>query len=262
MKTALITGASAGIGAAFAKELAERKTDVILVARSQEKLEKLAEELQTQHQIKAHVIVQDLTQPGATKQVFDQVSQQGLTVDLLVNNAGFGDYGAFSDRKLEKQVQIIQLNVIALVELTHLFLTEMKKRRSGAIINVSSISAYQALPYCSVYSATKAFILHFTEALWAENKDSGVRILALCPGPTESNFFVEAEFPNTFGGAGQNYATAEQVVKETLSALQKDFSTIVTGGINNQIIVNLPRLLPRDTVISMVEKQFRPQNKI
>lgn len=262
MKTALITGASAGIGAAFAQELAERKTDVILVARSQEKLEKLAEELQSQHHIKAHVIIQDLTQPGATKAVFDQVSQQGLTVDLLINNAGFGDYGAFADRKLEKQVQIIQLNVIALVELTHLFLTEMKKRRAGAIINVSSISAYQALPYCSVYSATKAFILHFTEALWAENKDSGVRILALCPGPTESNFFVEAEFPNTFGGAGQNYATAEEVAKETLLALQKDYSTIVTGGINNQIIVNLPRLLPRDTVISMVEKQFRPQNKI
>lgn len=258
MKTALITGASAGIGAAFAKELAERKTDVILVARSQEKLEKLAEELQSQYNIKAHVIVQDLTQPGATKTVFDQVSQQGLTVDLLINNAGFGDYGPFAERKLEKQVQIIQLNVIALVELTHLFLTDMKKRRSGAIINVSSISAYQALPYCSVYSATKAFILHFTEALWAENKDSGVRILALCPGPTESNFFIEAEFPNTFGGAGQNYATAEEVAKETLLALQKDHSTIVTGGINNQIIVNLPRLLPRDTVISMVEKQFRP----
>lgn len=258
MKTALITGASAGIGAAFAKELAERKTDVILVARSQEKLEKLAEELQAQHNIKAHVIIQDLTQPGATKAVFDRVSQQGLTVDLLINNAGFGDYGPFAERQLEKQVQMIQLNVLALVELTHLFLTEMKKCRSGAIINVSSISAYQALPYCSVYSATKAFILHFTEALWAENKDSGVRILALCPGPTESNFFVEAEFPNTFGGAGQNYATAEQVAKETLIALQKDHSTIVTGGINNQIIVNLPRLLPRDTVISMVEKQFRP----
>ncbi len=262
MKTALITGASAGIGAAFAKELAERKTDVILVARSQEKLEKLAEELQAKHNIKAHVIIQDLTQPGATKVVFDHVFQQGLTVDLLINNAGFGDYGAFAERKLEKQVQMIQLNVLALVELTHLFLTEMKKRRSGAIINVSSISAYQALPYCSVYSATKAFILHFTEALWAENKDSGVRILALCPGPTESNFFEEAEFPNTFGGAGQNYATAEEVAKETLLALQKDCSTIVTGGINNQIIVNLPRLLPRDTVISMVEKQFRPQNKI
>lgn len=262
MKTALITGASAGIGAAFAKELAERKIDVILVARSQEKLEKLAEELQSQYHIKAHVITQDLTQPGATKTVFDQVSKQGLTVDLLINNAGLGDYGAFAERKLEKQVQIVQLNVVALVELTHLFLTEMKKRRSGTIINVSSISAYQALPYCSVYSATKAFILHFTEALWAENKDSGVRILALCPGPTESNFFVEAEFPNTFGGAGQNYATADLVAKETLLALKKESSTIVTGGINNQIIVNLPRLLPRDTVITMVEKKFRPQTKI
>ncbi|MFM6189148.1 MAG: SDR family NAD(P)-dependent oxidoreductase [Planktothrix sp.] len=259
MKTALITGASVGIGAAFAKELASRKMDVVLVARSQDKLEQLAEQLQTQYNIKAYVIPQDLTQPGATKAVVDAIEKQGLTIDLLINNAGFGDYGAFVDRALEKQVQMIQLNITALVELTHIFLKDMKKRGSGAIVNIASIAGYQPLPYSSVYSATKAFVVNFTEALWAENQNSGVRILVVCPGPTESNFFVVAEFPQTFAGAGQNYATAEEVVQETLQALEKDFSTLVTGGFANQLIVNLPRFFPRDTIVSLVEKQFRPK---
>ncbi len=259
MKTALITGASVGIGAAFAKELASRKIDVVLVARSQDKLEKLAEQLRSQYNIKAYLIPQDLTQPDATQSVFDAISQQGLTIDLLINNAGFGDYGAFADRPLTKQVQMIQLNITALVELTHLFLTDMKKRGSGAIVNVASIAGYQPLPYCSVYAGTKAFVLNFTEALWAENKDSGVRLLVVCPGPTESNFFVAAEFPQTLSGVGQNYATAEEVVQDTLNALEKDFSTLVTGGFSNQFIVNLPRFFPRDTIVSLVEKQFKPK---
>jgi len=259
MKTALITGASVGIGAAFAKELASRKMDVVLVARSQDKLEQLAEQFQTQYNIKAHVISQDLTQPGAVQAVVDAIQKQGLTIDLLINNAGFGDYGAFVDRPIEKQLRMIQLNILALVELTHIFLTDMKKRGSGAIVNIASISGYQPLPYCSVYSATKAFVVNFTEALWAENKDTGVRILVVCPGPTESNFFVEAEFPQTFAGAGQNYATAEEVVEETLQALEKEFSTLVTGGLSNQFIVNLPRFFPRDTIVSIVEKQFKPK---
>ncbi|HEY9865539.1 MAG TPA: SDR family NAD(P)-dependent oxidoreductase, partial [Candidatus Obscuribacterales bacterium] len=158
-----------------------------------------------------------------------------------------------------KQVQMIQLNITALVELTHLFLTDMKKRGSGAIVNIASIAGYQPLPYCSVYAGTKAFVLNFTEALWAENKDSGVRFLVVCPGPTESNFFVAAEFPQTFSSGGQNYTTAEEVVLDTLNALEKDFSTLVTGGFSNQFIVNLPRFFPRDTIVSLVEKQFKPK---
>ncbi len=154
---------------------------------------------------------------------------------------------------------MIQLNITALVELTHLFLTDMKKRGAGAIVNVASIAGYQPLPYCSVYAGTKAFVLNFTEALWAENKDSGVRLLVVCPGPTESNFFVAAEFPQTFSGGAQNYTTAEEVVQDTLKALEKDFSTLVTGGFGNQFIVNLPRFFPRDTIVSLVEKQFKPK---
>lgn len=156
MNTALITGASSGIGETFARELAAQNTNLILVARSQDKLDQLAQQLQTQHPIQAEVIVQDLTAPGACQSVFERVMQQGLQVDLLINNAGFGDYGNFTDRPLEKQVAMIQLNVTALVELTHLFLPGMKQRQSGGIINLASIAAFQPLPYISVYAATKA----------------------------------------------------------------------------------------------------------
>jgi uncharacterized protein len=241
MTTALVTGASSGIGEEFARQLAEKKTDLILVARSQDKLEKLANSLQQQYSIKAEVIGQDLTLPAAGKTVFDLVQQKGLSVDLLINNAGFGDYGTFSDRDLSKQLAMIQLNVTVLTELTGLFLPVMKARGNGGIINISSIAGYQPLPYMSVYAATKAFVLNFTEALWGENKGSGVSILAVCPGATESEFFNRADF----------------VVTEALKAVEKGHSTIVTGGIGNQIIVNLPRFLPRDLLVNAVEKQFK-----
>ena len=264
MKTALITGASSGIGKIFAKELASRKTNLVLVARSEDKLQQLANELQSQYQIQADVIVQDLTAPAATNSVFEIVFQKGLTIDLLVNNAGFGDYGNFTERPLEKQVNMIQLNITALVELTHLFLPGMQQNKSGAIINVSSIGGFQPLPYMSVYGATKAFVLSFSEALWAENQDSGVKILALCPGPTESEFFQRAEFPQSVGGSSMSQLTpTEEVVKDAIQALEKNQSNVVTGGFLNQVIVNMSRLFPRETLVSAVEKQFRSirQNK-
>lgn len=258
MENALITGASSGIGAKFAKELAARKSNLILVARSQDKLQKLAENLQKEFQIQVEVLIQDLTVPQASQSIFDEVFRKGLTVDLLINNAGFGDYGAFTERPLQKQVDMIQLNITALVELTSLFLPLMQKRKRGGIINVSSIAAYQPLPYLSVYAATKAFVLSFTESLWAENKETGVNILALCPGPTESNFFEVAEFPSSFSNNGNSkYTPAEEVVQDALKALEKNQPNIVTGGLGNQVIVNLPRFLPRDTILNAVEKQFK-----
>jgi uncharacterized protein len=258
MKTALITGASSGIGAAFARELAFRKNDVVLVARSEDKLQQLAKQLQEQFQVKAEVIVRDISLPGATTFVWEAIAQKGLTIDLLINNAGFGDYGAFVERDLSKQTQMIQLNITALVELTYLFLPGMKQRGFGGIINIASIAGYQPLPYLSVYAATKAFVLNFSEALWAENKNSGVNILAVCPGATESNFFKAAEFPDTFAGkSNSRYTPAEKVVKNALKALEKNQSTLVTGGVSNNLMVNLSRFFPRDWLVSAVEKQFR-----
>lgn len=258
MKTALITGASYGIGATFARELAARQTNLILVARSEDKLQELATELQNKYQIQAEVIVQDLTEPGAGTKVFEIVTQKELTVDLLINNAGFGDYGTFADRELQRQLDMVQLNIKVLVELTYLFLREMQERRSGSIINVSSIGGFQPIPYLSVYAASKAFILSFTEALWAENKNTGVRIQALCPGPTESNFMENARLPQSVGAtSSQNFATSEQVVRDSLDALNKNQSTVVAGSFVNQIIVNLPRLFPRNVLVNAIEKQFK-----
>lgn len=258
MQTALITGASSGIGAAFAEELAKQQTNLVLVARSEDKLNQLADRLRQIAPIQVEVLVADLTQTGANQAIFDQVSQKGLTIDLLINNAGFGDYGAFSDRPLAKQLEMIQLNILALVELTYLFLPGMKRQGSGSIINVGSIAGFQPLPYMSVYAATKAFVLSFTEALWAENRQFGIRVQALCPGPTSTNFPNVAEFPNAMNFSGpQKLATPEEVVRQSLEALAKNESTVVTGGLGNQLIVNIPRFLPRDTLVSAIEKQFK-----
>ncbi len=252
MTTALITGASAGIGAVFAQELAARHQDLVLVARSADKLQQLAQKLQDKYQIQAEIVVQDLTAPAAAKAVFDAVSQKGLTIDLLINNAGFGEYGDFVELDREKQLKMIQLNILALVDMTHQFLPGMRKRRSGKIINMSSASAFQPMPYFSVYAATKAFILSFSEALWAENRRYGVRVLAVCPGPTDTNFFQDAAFPSFLANvAAQNYTRAEVVVQEALQGLEKNQSSVVPGDIRNQLLVNLPRFLPREATLNL-----------
>lgn len=257
MQTALITGASAGIGAAFAQELAARQTNLILVARSGEKLRQQSEDLQTKFGIQVEVIAQDLTQPGAPGRVFQAVEQ---VVDLLINNAGVGDYGVFAERSLERQLAIIKLNVLALVEMTHLFLPAMQQRGTGGIINLSSISAFQSIPYLAVYAASKAFILHFSEALWAENKAKGVQVMALCPGPVHTGFFVEAEIERNLElMKRQTYEDSQDVVRKALKALAEGRSNLVTGGLRNQAIVNANRLAPRELLVQALEKEFRPQ---
>ncbi|AFY35531.1 SDR family oxidoreductase [Calothrix sp. PCC 7507] len=257
MSTALITGASGGIGKAFAQKLAARQTNLVLVARSEEKLNQLAQELQEKYKIRVDVIVKDLTETNAANAVFDVTKSQGLTIDLLINNAGFGDYGDFAERDGERQVKMVQLNILALVDLTHQFLPLMRQRRSGSIINVSSIAAFQPIPYLSVYAASKAFVLSFSESLWAENRQYGVRILVACPGPTETDFFTEADFPQSFTGKTSKISTPEEVVNDTLNALERGDSTVVSGSFLSKIITNLSRFVPRETLVSILEKQFK-----
>ncbi|MEL4894290.1 SDR family NAD(P)-dependent oxidoreductase [Crocosphaera sp. Alani8] len=258
IKTALITGASSGIGQAFAEELATSCTNLILVARSEDKLYRLAKQLKEKTSITVEVIIQDLTEPQAGQKVYDLVQDRGLTVDCLINNAGFGDYGPFAQRELSKQLEMIQLNVTVLVELTHLFLQQMQQQGEGSIINVASIAGFQSLPYLSTYAATKAFVLSFTEALWAENQEKGINCLALCPGPTESNFFEVADFPQSFESKSNSGLTSAQtVVKDALKALENNQSNVVTGGVANNLIVNSSRFFPREFLLKAVEKQFR-----
>ena len=226
MTTALITGASGGIGKCFAQKLAAKNTNLIIVARSEDKLNSLAQHLQEQYNIQVEIIAKDLTQPSASREVFDATQAKGLTVDILINNAGFGDYGEFSQTDGDRQIQMLQLNNIALVDLTHKFLPQMRERRSGSIINISSIAAFQPMPYLSVYAASKAFVSSFSEALWAENREFGVRVLVVCPGPTETNFFNEAKFPPILASSGQSMSTPEEVANKALKALEKDMQIL------------------------------------
>ncbi|WP_315787008.1 SDR family oxidoreductase [Fischerella sp. JS2] len=257
MPTALITGASGGIGRAFAEELAAQNHNLVLVARSEDKLNELANQLNQKYQIQVDVISKDLTELGATNAVFEFTKEKGLTIDLLINNAGFGDYGDFAETDEERQIKIVQLNVLALVDLTHKFLPLMRQRGSGSIINVSSLAAFQPIPYLSVYSASKAFVRHFSEALWAENRRYGIRVLVSCPGPTETNFFTEAKFPPTLASKNTQVSTSEQVVKETLKALARGDSTVVIGGFSTHFITKVAGVVPRETLLNLLEKQFK-----
>ena len=259
MTTALITGASSGIGAVFAEQLAAKGYDLVLVARSQDKLEAIADQLTATHGIKTTVMVQDLLADGAAAQIFDQLDEQGLEIDLLVNNAGFGAYGEVVEGDLPTYLNMIQLNVSVLVDLTYRALQGMKERRSGSILNISSIAAFQPMPYFAVYAATKSFVLSFSEALWCECQPYGIKVLGVCPGPTETQFFKTAEFPDELAASGQGLASPEAVVKEALRALDQGSSNVVTGGLTNQILVNSSRFLPRETLTKFVGKVFSGQ---
>ena len=254
MPTALITGASSGIGAAFAQELARQQYSLVLIARSSAKLEQVAQQLRNQHQVMVEILVQDLIAPDAATKVFEAVSHKNLTIDLLINNAGFGDFGLFSESSRTRQLEMIQLNVLALVDLTHQFLPLMKQRGCGSIINVSSLAAFRPLPYLSIYAATKAFVLSFSESLWAENKEDGIRVLALCPGRTDTEFFKVAQMPQQFPPKNTLNSSAE-VVREALKALESNRSNVVTGW-KNKYIANLPRFLSREAWV----KRHMPNN--
>jgi uncharacterized protein len=251
MTTALITGASTGIGAAFAQQLAARQTDLVLVARSHDKLQQLADSLQQQHLIQVDIIVQDLTAPEATETIFQTVQQLGRPIDLLVNNAGMGDYGDFAESDRDLQLKMVQLNIATIVDLSHRFLLGMRQRRTGGIINLSSVAAFQSMPYFSMYAATKAFILSFSEALGAENRSYGVHVLAVCPGPAGIKFFKEAGFPSSLVNVAEKIDTPiETVVREALKAFEKREPLVIPGSLINPILATLPRLVPREWVSS------------
>lgn len=258
-KTALITGASGGIGEAFAKALAAAGTHLILVARSKEKLQTLADQLASQHTIRAEIIVADLSHAGAACMVFDETRKRGLTVDILINNAGFGTYGQFHTLDLERQQQEILLNVATLVEMTHFFLPLMVEHQQGAIINVASVAAYQPTPYMAVYGATKAFVLSFTEALWGEYQGQGVRILALSPGETATGFF-QALGDDRYSSPGGNPETPEKVAQVGLRAIAQGRPSVISGRLNtlsSQTSRFFPRRMIVRTMTQLIKKRQR-----
>jgi hypothetical protein len=195
-QTALITGASSGIGCELARLFAADKNNLVLVARRQEKLEQLATGLRRDRGVEVRVLAQDLADPHSPQAIFDVLAAESVTVDVLVNNAGFGATGAVTDLPLEKQLDMIQVNVTALTQLTRLFLPGMIQRRSGGILNVGSTAGFQPGPYMAVYYATKAYVLFFTEALAEEVIGTGVRVTCLAPGPTATEFAATADLEN------------------------------------------------------------------
>ncbi|HTN83138.1 MAG TPA: SDR family oxidoreductase [Sorangium sp.] len=254
-RRALVTGASSGIGESFARELAARGMDLVLVARSEGKLRALASELAKRHGVAVEVVASDLSREGAARALHALCAEKGLHVDLLVNNAAFGTHGPFHEAPLARQHEQVTLNVTAVVDLSHLFLPGMVERGEGGIINVASIAAYQPLPYMATYGATKAFVLSFTEALWAEVRERGVRVLALCPGPVETRFF---DVVGTRDVAVGPMATPEQVVLAGLRGLEKGSPSLIVG-LRNWVQSNLPRLFPRELALRVTSGMMKPR---
>lgn len=251
-KVALVTGASSGIGKAYAEELASKGCHVILASRSKEKLDILAEKLTSTYKIQAFSIMSDLSQSDSVEKLVSQIKDLGLNVDILINNAGFSTFGAFEKISHERENEEITVNITSLVTLTHHLLPHMQQQKEGIIVNVASIAAFQPTSYAAVYSASKAFVLSFSEALWAENRKLGVRILALCPGPTKTNFFNVAGIEHLPGGA----KTPQEVVKTAFRGIEKDKS-YVTIGIRNYLMCNVTRLLSRKFVVAATERFIR-----
>ncbi len=248
----LVTGASSGIGEAFAYKLAARGAKLILTARTESRLQQLAAELATRYQVETHVIAMDLATEGAAQRLTAAIGEKSLVVDLLINNAGFGKWTEFLSESLETYNRMLALNIAALTQLTYLCLPGMLARGQGGVSNVASTAAFQPIPYQAVYAASKAYVLHFTEALNGEYGERRVRCMALCPGNTSTRFMQVAN-ANT---EGMPFSHPDEVVESALLAYARG-SRCHIHGVNNTLLAMLPRVLSRGRVVKIVAGMFR-----
>jgi len=253
MNTTLITGASSGIGEVFARTLAAQGHNLLLVARSEDKLINLCNELGRSEITHAQYVAMDLSERDAPARLFAETQKRGLEIDFLINNAGFGSMGEFTKLDLDHELNMIDLNVGSLVELTHRFLVPMREKKRGSIINVASTAGFQPVPFMATYAATKAFVLSFSEALAEENRPFGIRILALCPGVTDTNFFEAAKIQRPPARVSQ---TPEAVVETALRALARGKSSVISGW-TNFIMIQGERLTPRSVVTRIAGTMLR-----
>lgn len=261
MKVILITGASGGIGEALTTKLAERKYNLLLVARNAEKLEKQCNQLAEKFSVCAQFISADLAKPEIAEYIFSETQQRGLEIEMLINNAGIGSGGEFSEISLKSELDLIQLNVSSLVALTHLFLPQMQRQKSGTIINVASMAAFMPVPYMSSYAASKAFVRSFTEAITQECKPYNIHVMLLYPGLTKTNFNKAAGIENEKGkGLNTEYnsstQTPEQVADEALKALEKGKHFIVSGTLN-RFGAKMMALVPNSLIAKSFAKSYR-----
>ncbi len=258
MKVTLITGASGGIGEAFAQRLAAEKHNLLLVARSESKLQLLCEELMAKHRINAQYVAVDLTKLDADKMLFEETEKRGLEIDWLINNAGIGSGGDFLEYDLKSILEMMHLNMDAMVALTHQFLPQMRARKSGKIINVGSMAGFGPIPYMNVYAATKNFVRAFTEALQEENKLFNVQTMLLCPGATETGFFdaakIGADRKSSF--SSKKLETPEQVVASALKGI-KNNTKVVVSGTQNKLVRRILHFIPNSIGLPLFGKQMR-----
>jgi len=251
-KTALITGASFGIGLELARIFAREGYSLVLVARSADKLRQVASELEKAHSTRSLILAADLSEPGAAAYVLDQTTRAQIAVDILVNNAGFGQYGLFAENDLEECLRQIQLNVTTLTHLTRLYLPEMLERKSGRILNVASTAAFQPGPLMAVYFATKAYVLHFSEALANELEGTGITVTCLCPGATATEFHKRA---NATGmrllkmGSMDARTVAEDGYRALIAG-----KPVVISGFKNWLVAQSVRFSPRKLVTAIARK--------
>ena len=256
-KWALITGASAGIGVAFAKELALGGTNLVLTARRKDRLEELARSLAENYRISIEVLAADLADSNAPENIFAFTKEKNIAIDLLINNAGFGQYGEFHALEKQRLLDMVQVNCHAVVHLTHLYLPQMIQRKRGDVLILASTASFQAVPYISTYAATKAFDLFFAEGLAEEMKPHGIRVCALCPGSTESEFHAVA---GQEAFTARNQEPADKVARTGLQALAAGKSYVISG-LGNYLGAHSQRLVPRRVVTRVAGKMFRPGKK-
>ena len=256
---ALITGASSGIGAEFAAQLAGRGMHLILAARRKDKMTELATELNTRHGTRCHIVAIDLAAPDASRRLFEEIRRLAVDVELLVNNAGIGLIGQIESTSPEDVRRLLNLNLLTLADLTYRVLPGMLERRHGAIINLSSQAAFQPVAFMATYAASTSFTLHFSEALWAEVRGRGVTVMALCPGVTRTDFFDKAGAP----GWLEKHAsvTPTKVVRKALRAMEKRRQYVVPGW-KNYLLTLLVRLMTRRTAVNESKRYFRPKKQI
>jgi short-subunit dehydrogenase len=253
--TALITGASNGIGLELARVHASKGGDLVLVARNKSKLDELKTELEKQFGVSVYTIGKDLSATHSAQEVYDLTKEKNITVDYLINNAGFGDFGMFSETDWDKEEKMINLNITALTLFTKLYLKDMVKRGSGRIMNVASTAAFQPGPTMSVYCATKAYVLSFTEAVGNEVNDKGITVTALCPGATATGFEAAGGLEGSKLFKDKNLPTAKEVAIYGYRAMLKGKSVAISG-LMNYIMANSIRFIPRAMVIKVSRKML------
>ncbi len=250
-KTALITGASSGFGIEFAKRFGQDGFNLVLVARSEQALQQQAEEYRKKYRVEVRVIAKDLSQPNAAQEIFDELEEAGVKLAALVNNAGFATYGPFVQLKLSGELEMMQVNIVALTHLTRLFLPQMVERHEGKILNIASTAAFQPGPLMAVYYASKAFVLSFSEAIANELEGTGVSVTALCPGPSQTGFQQRAAMEDSKLVSGKKIMDAATVVKIGYEAMKKG-KTVVIPGLRNSLMAQSIRFTPRKMVTKIV----------